>query len=238
MCRELGRLAQGYADVEGTNTVRFMDLDEIKNIPKDRVVTYARIVVDYRPQKKGFDKNRVRITAGGNLISYPFELTTRTADLTTSKLLWNSTISTKGARYMCGDAKNFYLATPLDRYEYMKMPIHLIPPKIIEENNLSSKIKNGYLYMEIRRGMYGLPQSGILANKLLKERLEVHGYHEVEHTPGLFYHETRPIWFTLVVDDFGVKYVGKKHAKHLMKVLSEFYEMEEDWLGELRKRVC
>ena len=107
MCKELGRLAQGYGDVKGTNTVRFMSLDEIKNIPKDRVVTYARIVVDYRPQKK--DPNRVRITAGGNLISYPYELTTRTADLTTSKLLWNSTISTKGARYMCADAKNFYV---------------------------------------------------------------------------------------------------------------------------------
>ena len=92
-----------------------MNLSEIKDIPKDRVVTYARIVVDYRPQK--IDPNRVRVTAGGNLISYPFELTTRTADLTTSKLLWNSTISTKGARYMCADAKKFYLATPLDRYE-------------------------------------------------------------------------------------------------------------------------
>ena len=90
-----------------------MSLDEIKNIPKDRVVTCARTVVEYRAQKK--DPNRVRITAGGNLISYPFELTTCTADLTTSKLLWNSTISTRGARYMCEDAKNFYLATPLDR---------------------------------------------------------------------------------------------------------------------------
>ena len=134
---------------------------------------------------------------------------------------------------MGADAKNFYLATPLDRYEYMKMPVNLIPPKFIELNNLSSKIKNGYIYMEIMRGMYGLPQSGILANKLLKERLAVHGYHEAEHTPGLFYHETRPIWFTLVVDDFGVKYVGKRHAEHLMKVLSEFYEMEEDWQGKL-----
>ena len=46
MCRELGRLAQGYGDVEGTDTVRFMSLDEIKNIPKDRAVTYARMVVD------------------------------------------------------------------------------------------------------------------------------------------------------------------------------------------------
>ena len=84
MCIELGRIAQGYKDTEGTNTVKFMNLDEIANIPADRTVTYARIVVDYyRPQKA--DPNRVRITAGGNLINYPYELTTRTADLTTSK---------------------------------------------------------------------------------------------------------------------------------------------------------
>ena len=118
-----------------------MNLEETKKIPRDRVVTYARIVVDYQPQKT--DPNRVRITAGGNLISYSFELTMRTADLNTSKLLWNSTISTKGAKYMCADAKNFYLATPLDRYEYMKMPVNLIPPKFIEENNLAAKIKTG-----------------------------------------------------------------------------------------------
>ena len=72
-----------------------MSKDEIKRIPKDRTVTYARIVVDYRPQKE--DPNRVRITVGGNLIDYPGELTTRTADLTTAKLLWNSTLSTPGA---------------------------------------------------------------------------------------------------------------------------------------------
>ena len=83
MCKELGRLAQGYGDTKGTDTIRFLDWDQIKNIPKDRVITYARIVVDYRPQKN--DPNRVRITAGGNLIPYPFELTTRTADITTSK---------------------------------------------------------------------------------------------------------------------------------------------------------
>ena len=52
MCRELGRLAQGYADVKWTNTVRFMSLDEIKNIPKDRVITHARTFVDYWQQQK------------------------------------------------------------------------------------------------------------------------------------------------------------------------------------------
>ena len=88
-------------------------------------MTYARIVVDFRLQKT--DPNRVRITVGGNLIDYPYEFTTRTADLTTSKVMWNSVISTPGAKYACADAKNFYLTTPLDRFEYTRMRIDLIP---------------------------------------------------------------------------------------------------------------
>ena len=75
----------------------------------------------YRPQKA--DPNRVCITVGGNLIEYHHELPTRTADLTTSKVTWNSVISTPGPRYIFADVKNFYLETPLDRYEYMIMPI-------------------------------------------------------------------------------------------------------------------
>ena len=72
-----------------------------------------------------------------------------------------------------------------------------------------------------------------MANKLLKERLAVHDYYEVAHTPGLFTHKTRPIWFILMVDDIGVKYIGRKHAKHLMSVLKQYYKMEKDWKGEL-----
>jgi len=81
--------------------------------------------------------------------------------------------------------------------------------------------------------MYGLPQAGILANKLLKTRLADHDYYEVPHTPGLFTHKTRPIWFTLVVDDFGIKYNGKEHADHLLKVLRGHYSVEVDWNGAL-----
>ena len=130
MCKELGRLAQGYGETEGTNTFRFSTLEEIANISPDRTVTYAKIVVDYRPQKS--DPNRVQLTGGGNLIDYPHELTMQTADITTSKIMWNSVISTTGARYACADVKNFYLCTPLNRYEYMQMPIKLIPPEFIE----------------------------------------------------------------------------------------------------------
>ena len=64
MCVELGRLAQGYQDIPGTNTIKFMTHEEIKNIPTDRTVTYAQIVVHYRAHKD--DPNRVRTTVGGN----------------------------------------------------------------------------------------------------------------------------------------------------------------------------
>jgi hypothetical protein len=61
----------------------------------------------------------------------------------------------------------------------------------------------------------GLPQAGLLANKFLKKHLNKHGYRQSKLIPGLWKHETIPIQFTLVVDDFGVKYVGEEHAQHL-----------------------
>jgi len=70
--------------------------------------------------------------------------------------------------------------------------------------------------MEIRKGMCGLPQAGILANKLLKEHLVRHGYFEQSHTPGLWKHVSRHIWFNLCVDDFGIKYIGREHLQTFM----------------------
>ena len=119
------------------------------------MVTYARVVVDFRPQKD--DPNRVRITAGGNLIKYPGKLTTRTADLTTSKLLWNSVISTDDARFAALDVGNFYLETPLERYEYMRLPLKHFPQHTIDQYNLRENAKNGWVCVEIRKAIYGLP---------------------------------------------------------------------------------
>ena len=79
------------------------------------------------------------------------------------------------------------------------------PEYIIQKYNLRQKSKNGYVYMEIRLSIYGLLQARALANKCLKENPAPHGYFEVTHTPGLWQHITRPIYLSLVVDDFGVK---------------------------------
>ena len=134
-----------------------MDFDKIAKIPKGNFARHANIVVDCRHQKK--DPNRVRITAGGNLIRYPFELTTRTADLTTSKILWNSTISAKGAKYACADAKIFCLLAELDNPECMSIVANLATQDFIDTCNLKDKIKNGYTHIGIMSCICGLPQS-------------------------------------------------------------------------------
>ena len=230
MCKELGRLAQGYRQhTEGTDTLTFMSISDIQDIPSDRIVTYARIVVDFRPQKA--DPYRVRVTVGGNLLNVPGDLSTRTAEMTTSKLMFNSVISTNNARFAVIDIKNMYLQTPMERKEYMRIPVKLIPHEFMETYNLHNRIYKEHIYCEIGKGIYGLPQAGRLANDLLTKRLAPNGYTECTHTPGLWKHTSRPIQFTLVVDDFGVKYVGLEHLHHLLTTLKQFYEIDLDMTG-------
>jgi hypothetical protein len=88
--------------------------------------------------------------------------------------------------------------------------------------------------MEIRKGMYGLPQAGILANKLLKKCLPKHGYIKQPHTPDLSSHKSHPIWFNLAVDNFGIKYIGEDTLHHLYNSLqAEAHNIVEDRAGDL-----
>ena len=230
---EFGRLAQGLPDerVEPTNTMFFIPFSQV---PKHKRPTYARFVCSYRPQKA--EPYRTRLTVGGNLIDYPGNLSMKVADMTTFKILVNSTLSTPGARWLGLDIKNYYLGTPMDDYEYMFIPIASIPDEIIAYYKLRDLVHNGRVYIKIRRGMYGLPQAGILAEQQLTCFLATYGYAPVRHTPGLWRHKWRPISFCLVVDDFGVKYIGKEHADHLIQCLRNHYqEVNIDWDG---KRFC
>jgi hypothetical protein len=96
---EFGRLDQGVGGrIEGSNTIYFIPRSAV---PPNKTVTYGRFVVEMRPNKE--EIHRVRLTVGGNLIRYGGDVSTRSAYLTTSKCLWNSVISTPGAKYMCLD---------------------------------------------------------------------------------------------------------------------------------------
>jgi hypothetical protein len=77
--------------------------------------------------------------------------------------------------------------------------------------------------------MYGLKQAGLLANQLHQTRLASFWYYPARHILGLWLHKTRPISFTLVVDEFAVKYIGKHHAEHLRNALLRTYELATDW---------
>ena len=100
----------------------------------------------------------------------------------------------------------------------MKLPLSVSPEHIKGQYKLEKKANNGYVYFEIRRSIYGLPQAGKLTNTALKEHLAPYGYFEVAHAPSLWRHITRPIVFSLVVDDFGVKYIHKDNADHLVPI--------------------
>ena len=228
---EFGRLANGIGGrtKNPTKTIRFIRRNDV---PKERRkdVTYGQFVCTVRPEKA--EQNRTRFVVGGDRINYPGEVATPTADMLVAKLLFNSVISTPGARFMTMDISNFYLMTPLKRPEYIRMRLADIPKEVIDEYKLCDMAtEDGSVYIEATKGMYGLPQAGLLANQLLEKRLNERGYKQSKLVPGLWKHKWRPIQFTLVVDDFGVKYVGKEHAIHLKNTLEGHYKVTQDWKG-------
>ena len=227
---EIGRLTDGRIgkNIVPTNTLQFIYLHEM---PKGRKATYLRVVADYQPHKE--DPNRIRWTVGGNQVDYPWDKSTPTADMTTAKILFNSVISTKDARFGTADIKDFYLNTPMERIEYMWVPVKYLPPAVMDAYNLHDKVVNGRVLVAISKGMYGLPQAGKLAYDQLVKHLAPFGYHPCKRTPGLWTHETRPLSFCLVVDDFGVKYVGKQHMAHLIAAIQTGYKATVDWEGKL-----
>jgi hypothetical protein len=113
----------------------------------------------------------------------------------------------------------------------MVINLSSLPQETIDKYDLNEITQAGKVYIEIQRGMYGLPQSGILANELLQRNLAKDGYRPKTHTHGLWMNDTLPVSLSLVVDDFGVKNVGREHAEHLMACIKKNYNISSDWNG-------
>jgi hypothetical protein len=153
---ELGRLCQGIGTgnkeggkrVAGTNTFHLITFADIPHHKRKEII-YTKVVCEIREGKDY--ENRTRITVGGNLICYPGNSGTNTALLELIKLMINSVILRKGARFVCIDIKNFYLDTPMDDPEYVRIKITDIPEEFILEYGLAGlEDKNGWIYFEIR----------------------------------------------------------------------------------------
>ena len=142
---------------------------------------------------------------GGYRLTFDGPVSTPTSDITTSKMHWNSVISTPGSRYLVVDAKHFYLNNVMSKHEFYKISISLIPQAVIDEYDLMDKQINGFLYVRLEKVMYGIVQAGIIAHTALKRHLQPFGYEPAPITPGLWRHNKNGITFTLVVDNFGIK---------------------------------
>ena len=109
-------------------------------------------------------KWRVRIVVGGDKLTYSEDAASPAASLLETKLILNSVISDadRGARFLTADVKDFFLATFMEKPEFMKVLLKHLPPDIIEQYRLNNKVYNGFIYIKIKKGMYGLKQAAIL----------------------------------------------------------------------------
>jgi hypothetical protein len=146
---KFGRLAQGVASREKrTNTIFFIHKDQV---PKDRIkdVTYGSCGYEIKPNKE--EKHCTQLTAGGDRIHYPDNVGTPTANMTLVKVLLNSIISTENAQCVILEVKDFYLNTPMKRFEYMRLKLNNIPEEIIIKYKLHEiATKDGYVYCKKR----------------------------------------------------------------------------------------
>ena len=115
----------------------------------------------------------------------------------------------------------------------MQLALACIPDKIIDQYSLCAISPDGWVYLEIRKGMLGLKQAGSIANDQLKAHLAHFGFAPVPITPALWKHTTKTIIFSLVVDEFGVKYISKENVDHLIQSLQILYTISIDWTGYL-----
>ena len=230
MSMEMGRLAKGNKyGVKYTDTIEFI---RQQAVPSGRDVTYGNFICDHRPLKS--EPWRIRLTVGGDKLSYDDDPGSPAASLLETKIMLNSVISDahKGARFMGLDLKDFFLATPMTRCEYMKIHYKHFPDDIKEQYGIDElKTDNDYVYVKIKKGMYGLKQAAILAYENLMNNLRQYGYRPVPHALGIWTHESRPICFCLCVDDFGIKYFNKDDAQHLLSSLQNHYTVTTDWHG-------
>ena len=115
----------------------------------------------------------------------------------------------------------------------MRISIKIIPQEIIDKYKWNEIEENGWVYIKIVKGIYGLPQAGKISHELPKKRLAKAVYHPTHFTPGLWKHVWISITFTLVVDNFVIKVEGNNHANHIASNLKKYYDITVDWKGEL-----
>ena len=152
--------------VTGTfKVIRFNDIP----FDKRKDVLHKRVVYEYLPYKD--DQNSKRITITGGHILVPFDVSTPTVSLELVNLVVYRVLSRQNAQFSAFDIKNYYLDTPMEKPEYVRVKLEYLPQEYIEEYHQLENKRHRWVDFVIFRGCYGLPQSGKLSNDLLRKIL-------------------------------------------------------------------
>ncbi len=135
------------------------------------------------------------------------------------------------------DISDFYLGAhmPSDDTPSLKIYVDLYPAALLDELGLSEFVKHDkhgkpFVFADIVKTIPGLKQSGLLSQQRLVTQLNLFGYYQTA-TPMLFRHKSRPIDFTLVVDDFGIQYRSPDDLEHLYACLTDMYAVKIEKTG-------
>ena len=228
--RELGRCLNGIDnDGTGRNSFHFIRHDQV---PHGVVPTHGKQHCTIRPNKA--ETHRTRLVVGGDRVQYDGPVTSPTAEQPLAKLLINSTLSTKNAKFGTTDIKDMFLMTVFSsksEHTCMKLNARHIPEIIVNNYNLRPLIHNGFVYCEITGGMHGLPHAARQAWQKLHHLLTNNGFRQSMSVPGLWKSTINDLAFVLVVDDFVIRCTNVNDFHHLNKVLNHEYETTIDLTG-------
>ena len=205
--------------------------------PSGKAATYYNPQVKEKLDGKGNKSRRTRGTLGGDRCNYDGPTSSPVADISVIKLHLQSVVSdrrnhTTDTRYATIDIKDFYLGSKLTEPEYVSIAVKNIPSETMMEFDLHRYADSGNVLFQVDGTMYGHPVAGRIANEDLVSHLAQHGYIQDPNIPSFFENSLNKVSFTLVVDDFGVKYTGVENLQDLIRVLELRYIIKVDTSGQ------
>ena len=239
----LGPDANLWKFESGEEISKLLDTNTLSPIhKKDQPADQRQSTTYYNPQvkekmKDGEKSRRVRGTFGGDRCSYDGPTSSPVADIVVIKIHWHSAISDRrnygtNTRYATIDLKDFYLGSKLPTPGWIRVHIKNIPETVLLKYDLQQYIVDSHILFRVDGTMYGHPAAGRLSNEDLVTLLAADGYIQDPAIPCLFKHITSNISFTLVVDDFGVKFTDMADFDNLVTVLQKKYKVHIDLTGQ------
>ena len=187
-------------------------------VPTWQNITYENTICHYWPRKD--NPYHIRLTIGGDKLPHSSASGSPAVTLLEAKTIFNSVISTPDYQFICANINDYFICSPMEYFEYIKINFFWIIKGIHIQYNLYSLVEpDCYVYCELRTCMYRLKQASRIAFDNLVKLLTPNGYLLIGKSPGLWKHQTRSTVFILCFDFFGIKANSGDDANHLINTI-------------------